>query len=250
MFFTTKKSGPEMIPPTCRICPATTTEMHQLAESLGKAIDAKDHHTRQHSDEVAELAQTLALAMGLTTNMADHIHIAGHLHDIGKIGIPDSILLKFGPLSDDEWRVLKRHPIISGEIIAPVRFMADNGIVEMVRHHHESYDGSGYPDGLAGAEIPLGARIIAVADGFSAMLQDRPYRTGMSFREGLAEIQALSGIRYDPRVVRLFLGITEITTKIMRSLKGGPLTTPEQQPANPDSYPQTGNKIVPKNPAT
>ena len=149
------------------VCPSITSEIHQLSESLGKAIDAKDRCTSQHSEQVAVLAHTLALGMGLTPNSADHIHIAGHLHDIGKIGVPDRILRKSGALSDQEWQAMKRHPEIGADITAPVGFLRSNGIVEMVLHHHESYDGRGYPAGLAGNDIPLGARIIAVADSLS-----------------------------------------------------------------------------------
>jgi HD-GYP domain-containing protein (c-di-GMP phosphodiesterase class II) len=187
------------------ICPAITLEIHQLAESLGNAIDAKDHFTRRHSEEVAVVAYILALGMGLSPTNADLIHIAGHLHDIGKIGIPDSVLQKPGPLSDREWREIKRHPVIGADIIAPVRFLRVNGVVDMVYHHHESFDGQGYPQGLAGDRIPLGARIIAVADSVSAMMQDRPYRRGHSLDEVRRDVVALAGVRYDPEVVRVFL---------------------------------------------
>ena len=198
---------------------SVTSEMHQLAESLGNAIDAKDHHTRCHSEEVAVAAQILALSMGLAPNLTAHIHIAGHLHDVGKIGVSDKILLKPGPLSEEEWEMIRKHPVISAEIIAPIHFMRFNGIVEMVRHHHESYDGQGYPDGLAGNDIPLGARIIAVVDSLSAMLQDRPYRKGMTFGEAIKSIKDLSGVRYDPDVVRVFLDNTGIMARVIKGLR-------------------------------
>ncbi len=202
----------------CASCLSVTAEMHQLAESLGKAIDAKDHYTRQHSEEVAVVGQMLTLCMGLPSNLADRIHIAGHLHDIGKIGLSDRVLQKPGPLSKEEWEEVKRHPILGAEIVAPVNYMRRNGIVDMVRHHHESWDGRGYPDGLAGKAIPLGARIIAVVDSLSAMLQDRPYRKGMTFAEARKSIEELSGLRYDPRVVRAFTENAGMIAGIFQSL--------------------------------
>lgn len=188
-----------------RIFPGEALEIHQLAESLGAAIDAKDHHTHLHSEQTAVAAEILARGLGLSTHICDRIHIAGHLHDIGKIGLPDRILQKPGPLSDREWLEIKKHPIRGAEILAPVDYLRLTGITEMVRRHHESFDGQGYPDGLAGKEIPLGARIIAVADSLSAILQDRPYRPGASFGEAVNRIQLMSGIRYDPRVVDVLI---------------------------------------------
>lgn len=201
-----------------KVCPAITSEIHQLAESLGNAIDAKDHFTHQHSEEVAMVAQTLALAMGLPAQFADHIHIAGHLHDIGKIGMPDHILQKPGPLSDQEWQTIKQHPIIGADIIAPVRFLDTTGIVKMVYHHHEAFDGRGYPDGLRGKSIPLGARIIAVADSLSAMLQDRPYRQNMSLKDALRDIASLAEVRYDPEVVRVLLKNADVIAQTLYGL--------------------------------
>jgi HD-GYP domain-containing protein (c-di-GMP phosphodiesterase class II) len=187
-----------------------SSEIHQFAESLGNAIDAKDHFTKLHSEEVAVVSHLLALSLGLPAMAADHIHIAGHLHDIGKIGIPDKVLQKKGPLNDDEWEAIKRHPIIGAGIIKPVGFLAASGITEMVLHHHERFDGGGYPDGLKGEAIPLGARIIALADGLSAMLQDRPYRPKMSFERTVQEIINHNGTAYDPVVVHAFLGRLDI----------------------------------------
>ena len=144
-------------------------------------IDAKDHFTRQHSEEVAVVAHALALGLGLPPCLADHIHIAGHLHDIGKIGIPDAVLQKPGNLTDAEWELVRLHPQMGADIIRPVNFLAASGVVEMVYYHHERWDGKGYPEGLAGDRIPLGSRIIAVADTLSAMLQDRPLPRKIEF---------------------------------------------------------------------
>jgi HD-GYP domain-containing protein (c-di-GMP phosphodiesterase class II) len=211
-------------------------EIHQFAESLGNAIDAKDRFTRQHSDEVAEVSHLLARRMGLPSQLADHIHIAGHLHDIGKIGVPDHILQKAGPLSDREWQAVKLHPVIGAEIIAPVLFLSSTGIVGMVYHHHESFNGQGYPAGLKGADIPLGARIIAVADSLSAMLQNRPYRRRMDFAEAVQKIAALSGAQYDPRVVEVLLDNTGIVAKAIDKL-----TAADPGPEEPGPMPGTAN---------
>jgi len=187
-------------------CPPTygiiSSEIHQFAESLGNAIDAKDHFTRLHSEEVAVVSHILALACCLSPAQADHIHIAGHLHDIGKIGVADHILQKPGPLNEAEWEEIKQHPLIGANIIRPVGFLAASGIADMVYHHHERYDGSGYPDGLRGEAIPIGARIIALADGLSAMLQDRPYRAKLSFKQAVSEIMKGRESYYDPKVVQ------------------------------------------------
>jgi len=191
-------------------CPANGVVMdlvHQLAASLGKAIDAKDPHTMAHSEEVAEAARYLALVMGLSPEMADCIHVAGHLHDIGKIGVPDAVLGKPGSLAPKEWEQMQAHPGIGAEILVPLACFTQTGIVEMVYAHHERYDGRGYPFGLCGRTIPLGARIISVADSLSAMLQARPYRPAMDFAEASREIVRGSGRQFDPQVVVAFLGV-------------------------------------------
>ena len=150
-------------------CAASTA--HELAESLGRAVDARDSRLFRHSEVVADLSSMLARAHGLTTLQAQMVHMAGHLHDVGKIGIPDHILRKPGPLSAAEWEIMRRHPAIGAEILRPVRvFCGRPGVCEIVLAHHERFDGGGYPHGLRGAEIPLGARIVAVADAFSAMM--------------------------------------------------------------------------------
>ena len=190
--------------PCPKACRQVSTAIHELSEALGTAIDAKDAHTKSHSDEVAVISQAIALALGLSPEAADHIHIAGHLHDIGKIGVPDRVLLKTGSLDPEEWRYIRAHPEIGADILRPVRLLADTGIPEMILHHHERFDGTGYPRGLAGERIPLGARIITVADSLSAMLQSRPYRPGMTFEEACREIRRCSGKQFDPAVVAAF----------------------------------------------
>lgn len=186
-----------------------TTVLHQFADSLGSAIDAKDPHTFMHSVEVAEVSHVLALIMGLSPRKADIIHVAGHLHDIGKIGVPDAVLQKRGKLDADEWRAMCAHPELGANILKPVTALRDLGIVDMVLHHHERYDGGGYPTGLKGASIPLGARIITLADSLSAMLQNRPYRSAMTFSKAYDEIVRCSGSQFDPRVVDAFVEAVE-----------------------------------------
>ncbi len=185
---------------------AVNRTIHQFAESLGNAIDAKDSHTSCHSEEVAVISQALGQKMGLPCHASDILHIAGHLHDIGKIGVPDSVLQKKGPLDTEEWELMRQHPVIGANIVRPVQAFSDmTGIRAMILHHHERYDGTGYPYGLAGDRIPLGARIIALADSLSAMLQHRPYRPPMSFEEALEEIKRCSGTQFDPLIVASFL---------------------------------------------
>ena len=188
-------------------CPRVSTIIHEMSESFGEAIDAKDPFTKNHSDQVAVMAHALAQAMGLPTRVADVIHIAGHLHDIGKIGVPDYILTKAGPLTLEERREVADHPATGAAILAPVRAMARMGVPGLVLCHHERWDGRGYPNGLRGEAIPLGARIIAVADSLSAMLQHRPYRGPMPFDRACDEIVRNAGAQFDPRVVEAFLAI-------------------------------------------
>ncbi|EPR34215.1 metal dependent phosphohydrolase [Alkalidesulfovibrio alkalitolerans DSM 16529] len=175
--------------------------MHELAESLGAAIDAKDRFTRAHSDEVAVIAEMLALRLGLSEAEATIVHVAGHLHDIGKIGLPDSVLQKPNSLSPEEWALVRRHPAMGHDILAPVGCLCALGVPVMVLHHHERFDGGGYPHGLSGQGIPLGARIIAVADSLSAMLQARAYRAPMRFDDAMAEVRRCAEGQFDPRVV-------------------------------------------------
>ncbi|WP_309542972.1 HD domain-containing phosphohydrolase [Nitratidesulfovibrio liaohensis] len=194
-----------------------STLLHQFAESLGNAIDAKDAHTRSHSEEVALAAFLLARAMGLSPADADRVHVAGHLHDIGKIGVPDAVLLKAGTLTPEEWEHMRAHPVIGARIVSPVADLADEGVAAMILHHHERWDGRGYPHGLRGEAIPLGARIIALADSLSAMLQHRPYRPAMHFERAEAELLRCSGSQFDPAVVRAFVTVRDEMYRAFRT---------------------------------
>ncbi len=198
------------------ITACTVGTAHELAESLGRAVDARDSRLFRHSEVVADLASLLARAYGLTALQARMVHMAGHLHDIGKIGIPDSILRKPGPLTSPEWEIMRRHPAIGAEILRPVRiFCGRLGVCDIVLAHHERHDGSGYPNGLRGADIPLGARIVAVADVFSAMTEDRPYRRGMGLADAVEEIRRGAGSLFDPDVVRDLLGLRPVLPELI-----------------------------------
>lgn len=198
---------------------AVTEIVHQLAESLGKAIDAKDTYTLAHSEEVAVISQTLALAMGLGHQAADIIHVAGHLHDLGKIGVPDDILGKTSALTPEEWLAIRKHPDIGADILAPIACLRECGIVDMVRAHHERFDGTGYPLGLKGCQIPLGGRIISVADSLSAMLQSRPYRKAKTFDQACLEIVRGAGSQFDPEVVKAVLRVRDRLRDLVAMLR-------------------------------
>jgi putative nucleotidyltransferase with HDIG domain len=172
-------------------------------KSLAAAIDAKDPYTRGHSDRVARFSLAIAREMRLEKESLERVQIAALLHDVGKIGIDDAVLRKPDRLTDEEFAVIKRHPAMGANIMAPIKQLKD--IIPGMRHHHESFDGNGYPDGLAGAEIPLIARIIAVADTFDAMTSDRLYQKAMDDDFVIKTVMRLSGTRYDPKVVQAFL---------------------------------------------
>ncbi len=171
--------------------------------SLIAALESKDDYTCSHSMEVAELAATITAELGLAEQEQFKIKFAALLHDIGKIGIPDSVLHKQGELTDEEWQTMKQHPEIGAKIISTIPNMED--IVDIIRYHHARWDGSGYPYEIAGEAIPLGARIIAVADSFQAMTSDRPYRKALPLDFALAEIRQCAGKQFDGRIVELFL---------------------------------------------
>lgn len=209
-----------------------TKTAHELAESLGRAVDARDRRLFQHSAVVADLSSLLAQAHGLTPRQAEMVHMAGHLHDVGKIGIPDSILLKPGPLTDGEWQVMRRHPVIGVEILKPVKvFCGRPGVCEIVLAHHERYDGSGYPYGLSGNDIPLGARIVAVADALSAMTEERPYRRSLSLNEAVAEVARCSGAHFDPCVVRDLLSLRGVLEGLLQTAVTEPCMRAGEAPA-------------------
>jgi putative nucleotidyltransferase with HDIG domain len=169
---------------------------------LAAAVDAKDSYTRGHSDKVAAYAVMIGEELGLSHDQRIALEMAAYLHDIGKIGIKEEILLKPGKLTDDEMAQMSHHPLIGANILKPVGFPWP--ITPIVRHHHERWDGDGYPAGLKGEEIPLLARVLTVADAFEAMTADRPYRRGITPEEGLEELMRCAGTQFDARVVTAF----------------------------------------------
>jgi HAMP domain-containing protein len=173
--------------------------------ALARAIDAKSAWTAGHSERVTELALKIGQAMGLDQNKLDDLHRGGLLHDLGKIGIPPEILDKAGKLTDEEYELMREHVRIGARILEPIEAYA--GIVPVVLHHHEYYDGSGYPDGLKGESIDLGARIFTVADHYDALISDRPYRAGLPREKVIGFIKEDSGTKFDPNVVKAFLEV-------------------------------------------
>ncbi|MCL5005002.1 MAG: response regulator [Acidobacteria bacterium] len=183
-------------------------------EALGAALDLRDTETAGHSRRVSLYCLEIARAIGCSLEQLKTIARGAYLHDIGKIGIPDSILLKEGKLSAEEQTVMQTHVRIGYELLSRIPFLA--AAAEIVLTHQEQYDGTGYPQGLAGEEIPLGARIFAVADTLDAMTSDRPYRQALPFSTAREEISRESGRQFDPDVVRVFLSIPEQTWKNIR----------------------------------
>jgi putative two-component system response regulator len=181
--------------------------------ALAVAIDAKDHYTHGHTSRVTNLSLEIAKKLAqldkkiLDNTFLEDLHIAGLLHDIGKIGIPEKILNKEGPLDEEEMKLMRQHPVIGVTILQPIKEL-DNPILG-VKYHHERYDGSGYPQGLKGDEIPLIASIIAVADSFDAMTTDRPYRRALSKEEAKNEIKRQSGRQFHPQVANALVQIYE-----------------------------------------
>jgi putative nucleotidyltransferase with HDIG domain len=173
--------------------------------SLAFAIDAKDHYTRDHSKAVSSLAAQIARQLGLSDTQIEEVRLGGILHDIGKIGVPNAVLNKPSRLTTNQYNLMKSHTLLGDRILEPLKSMAIEGIRGMVRNHHEMVDGKGYPDGLRGTDIPLGARIVAVAESFDNMVSDLPYRRGRSLEEAVEELRRCCGTQFDPDIVEAFL---------------------------------------------
>jgi cyclic di-GMP phosphodiesterase len=176
-------------------------------KSLARVVEAKDRTTRGHLDRTQAYGIALARKIDPALVATPTLGYGFFLHDIGKVGVPESILCKEGPLTAEEWEVMRAHPLVGADIVAPMGFLAET--VSLIRHHHERFDGSGYPDGLKADAIPLTARIFAVADSFDAMTSDRPYRDSIGIERALAEIRSGAGTQFDPEVVRVFVDMIE-----------------------------------------
>lgn len=179
--------------------------LHETIFSLAKTIDARDSYTAKHSESVAVNSKLIARELGLSEEEVAAIYNISLLHDIGKVGIRDKILLKQGPLNDREWKIMREHPVIGAELVADLDFLA--GSADAIKYHHERWDGTGYPEGLVGEEIPLWARIIAICDAWDAMCTDRPYRKALTVQEAILEIKKGSGSQFDPALVSIALQV-------------------------------------------
>jgi len=179
----------------------------QTIETLRYVVETRDKETKGHSERVSNLATALAKELDMSAQEVELIHVAGLFHDIGKVGVPDAILLKNGPLTTDEFKEIIRHPAEGERILAS--YAPFKELLAIVRGHHERYDGSGYPDKLAGENICLGARIIAVADAFDAMISNRTYRQGLGLDKTISEMVAGKNTQFDGKIVDTLLGMIE-----------------------------------------
>ena len=182
----------------------TLDSAEQVIFSLAAAVEAKDKYTEKHTHRVAETARHVGMKLGLPERALDALYRGGIIHDIGKIGVPDAILLKPGPLAGDEIRIMRAHTTIGESIVRPLRSGAN--LLPIIRNHHERFDGNGYPDGLAGRAIPRLARIDAVCDSYDALVTDRPYRKARSVDEAIATLADGAGKQWDPEVVEVLVG--------------------------------------------
>jgi putative nucleotidyltransferase with HDIG domain len=184
-------------------------------QSLVYTLEAKDKHTEGHSKRVALLAILLAKRLGYSDEEVEKLRLAGILHDIGKIGVREACLNKAGTLNDEEYDEIKEHPLISERILKPIEELRE--IIPHIKHHHERYDGRGYPCGLQGTEIPVDARILAMADSYDAMTTNRPYRSALSADEAMEEMKLNAGRQFDPQLVSVFVEMRKHVEAVMKS---------------------------------
>ena len=183
-----------------------SNRIFEIASSLAGAIDAKDPYTKDHSTCVSRYSEALARAINLPEEEIERIRLGALLHDVGKIGIPETVLQKEGPLSDEEWVIMKQHPTIGAEkVLMPNASLRD--LIPIVKYHHERIDGKGYPEGLSNGDIPLAAKIVAIADTYHALTSDRPYRKGMSIEKAVSILEEGAGSQWDANLVRTFISI-------------------------------------------
>jgi putative two-component system response regulator len=175
----------------------------QVVFSLALAVEKRDPYTEAHAERVADSARRVGLSLGVSEEMLGPLYRGGLIHDVGKIGVPDAVLLKRGPLDENETRLMRQHPTIGADIVAGLP--SAEHVLPVIRHHHERFDGGGYPDGLRGQQIPWLARIVAACDAYDALVNDRPYRPRRSREEAIAVLMNGAGSQWDPEVVDAFL---------------------------------------------
>jgi response regulator RpfG family c-di-GMP phosphodiesterase len=192
-------------------------EVHdETVKALGAALNLKDHETAEHCTRVSKNCVTLGSILSLSEFELKHLRWGAYLHDVGKIGVPEQILLKKGSLLPEEWRIMEKHPVLGHSMIRNIEFLGF--ATDVVLCHHERYDGSGYPRGLQAENIPLNARIFAIADALDAMTSDRPYRAALPFSAVTSELQTESGSMFDPEIVEAFLAVAESNWQVQRGL--------------------------------
>ncbi|MCI0624075.1 MAG: diguanylate cyclase [Acidobacteria bacterium] len=187
--------------------PIFSPVVQQIVESLASAIDAKDRYTKNHSEEATIYAEALGRACELPEKQLELVKMAAKLHDLGKIGVPEQILRKAGPLNDEEWQIMREHPTLGAKILQPIESLAE--LVPIVQCHHERWNGSGYPAGLKGTQIPLEARLIAVIDSFHAIISERPYKKAMPVSYALDQLRNQAGTNFDPDLIETFCSIVD-----------------------------------------
>lgn len=203
-------------------------------QALMRALEARDLYTRGHSERVRAWTIRISRQLGLSELEIENISLAARLHDLGKVGIRDAILAKAGPLSAEEWQIMRSHPIVGVEILSPIRML--QSILSMIRSHHERWDGKGYPDGNQGEFIPLGARVIAVADAYDALVTNRPYRKGFSREKAREILQMGSGTQWDAEMVDALLLV---------QARSGPISQRPPEPIRPVQDPVCGMFLAP-----
>jgi putative nucleotidyltransferase with HDIG domain len=183
--------------------------------ALSNAVEARDAYTGKHAERVTAYGMELARRVGISLEESPQIEFGFLLHDIGKVAVPDAILFKTSRLTDEEYTLIAQHPVVGAEILRDVDFLGEGKLV--VRHHHERWDGTGYPDGLAGEEIPLAARVFSVADTLDALTTDRPYRPASDWAHAREEIRRVTGTQFDPAVVAAFDAIPDSEFERLRA---------------------------------